>query len=62
MIREDVLNNAFKWFEVHNISAFIDDNTIYIDYGTFEFQLSSAEVYYRAEEYVRLKTNNLIKH
>lgn len=62
MIREDVLNNAFKWFEIHNISVFIDDGTIYINDGAFEFQISSAEVFYRAEEYVRLKTNNLIKH
>jgi len=62
MITYDILKKANNWFKVHNISAFIDDGTMYIRNGEFEFQLSSAEVYYRAEEYVRLKTNNLIKH
>jgi hypothetical protein len=61
MTREDALGNAFEWFKVHNISVFIENDTMYISDGTFEFQLSSAEVYYRAEEYIRLKTNNLIK-
>lgn len=61
MITKDTLNNANEWFKFHNVPTFIYDGTMYMQAYGFEFQLSSAEVFYRAEEYLRLKENNLIK-
>lgn len=57
----DLLKKATKWFRVHNIDTFINKSKMYIKEGGFEFELSSEEIIYRAEEYVRLKESNLIK-
>lgn len=57
----DILKKANKWFRVHNINTFINKGKMYINEGEFEFELSSEEIMYRAEEYLRLKENNLIK-
>jgi hypothetical protein len=61
MITEDVLNNANNWFKAHNIDTFIKNETLYLNHGDFEFELGSSEIFYRAQECIRLRTNNLIK-
>ena len=57
------LDYANKWFQLHDIKSFIHlkKDTIYIDIGNFELELSKDEIEYRASEYIRLKENNLIK-
>jgi len=57
----EILHKALKWFKVHNIDAFINNGKMYLRADDFEFQLTSEEVEYRAEEYIRLKKNELIK-
>ena len=57
----DILKKANKWFRVHNIDTFINHGKMYINEGGFGFELSSEEIMYRAEEYKRLKRDNLIK-
>mgnify|MGYP007047555708 FL=1 len=57
---DKVLNLAQEWFKIHNIPTLIYNNTIYYNEGSFEFELSKDEIIYRAEEYTRLKKNNLI--
>lgn len=59
------LEYAEKWFQLHDIPTTIDDGSIYVipEGGHFEFQLSTAEVEYRAELYLeselhRVKFNN----
>ncbi len=60
----NTLKHANEWFKLHNIPTYIDkvNGTIYYDDGAFEFELSKDEIIYRAEEYMRLKRNNLIKN
>jgi hypothetical protein len=60
MTKEETALNALNWFRAHNISAFVEDDSVYVEIDGFEFQLSYGEVLYRAEEYVRLKENNLL--
>tara|TARA_R110000823_G_C15649151_1_gene470784 strand:- start:114 stop:293 length:180 start_codon:yes stop_codon:yes gene_type:complete len=43
------LDYAEKWFQLHNITYFIDDGSIYLQIGGIEFQISTAEANYRAE-------------
>lgn len=54
------IDEAQEWFKVHNINTFVNDSNTYIEVGDFEFKLCNYEVRYRAEEYKRLKENNLI--
>ena len=52
---------ANKWFALHDIPSFVDDeSSLYITVGGFEIQVSTSEVLYRAEEYRRLRDDNLI--
>ena len=50
------LEYADKWFQLHDITSFIHPkkDTIYIDIGNFELELSKDEIEYRASEYIRL--------
>ena len=59
---KDNLINAEKWFKLHNISSFTQKNNLYIKIESFELELSEDEIRYRANEYKRLKKNNLIKN
>ena len=53
---------AEKWFKLHDIPTTIDDGSIYvITDGHFEFQLSTAEVEYRAELYLESELQKLKK-
>ena len=52
---KDNLINAEKWFKLHNISSFIQKNTLYINIEHFELELSKEEIIYRGNEYKRLK-------
>ena len=64
-MEKKTLEYADKWFKLHDIPSFLqepDKDTIYIDIGNFELELSQEEIEYRASEYLRLKENNLIKH
>lgn len=46
---KNTLKHALKWFEIHDINAFQDDGSIYINIdGHFELQISNAEIEYRA--------------
>ncbi len=58
----NVLSFAQEWFKIHNIPTLIYNNTIYYNQGSFELELSKDEIIYRAEEYIRLKRNNLINN
>jgi len=57
----NVLSYAQEWFKIHEMPTLIYNNTIYYNEGSFELELSKDEIIYRAEEYLRLKRNNLIK-
>ena len=57
----NVLSYAQEWFKIHDMPTLIYNNTIYYNEGSFELELSKDEIIYRAEEYLRLKRNNLIK-
>lgn len=61
MITYDILKQANKWFYLHNINVLISNGKMYINEGRFEFELSSDEIVHRAEEYKRLKQDNLTK-
>ena len=65
-MEKEILINADKWFKLHDIKTFINKGSkiwkLYIDIGNFELELSQDEIEYRANEYIRLKENNLIKH
>ena len=55
-MEKEILINADKWFQLHDITSFIHlkKDTIYIDIGNFELELSKDEIEYRASEYIRL--------
>ena len=61
MTKEETALNALEWFKVHNIAAFAEDGEVFVEIDGFEFELSDFEASYRADEYLRLKENNLIK-
>ena len=58
------LKNANEWFKIHDIPTSIlmgkKGHSLYIDIGNFELQLAEEEIQYRANEYIRLKENNLL--
>ena len=58
------LKNANEWFKIHDIPTSIlvgkKGQSLYINIGNFELQLAKEEIQYRANEYIRLKENNLI--
>ena len=58
-MKKEILINANKWFELHNIRSFIHpkNNTIYIDIGNFELELSKDEILYRSLLYNNYKIN-----
>ena len=43
---------ALKWFDASEIPAYCDDGAIYVQFGDYDVQISSAEVSYRAELFV----------
>ena len=57
IMEKKTLEYADKWFKLHDIISFIHPkkDTIYIDIGNFELELSKDEIKYRASEYLRLK-------
>jgi|TARA_R100000482_G_C5123651_1_gene147303 hypothetical protein len=56
-MEKEILINADKWCQLHDIISFIHPkkNTIYIDIGNFELELSKDEIKYRAELYSKYK-------
>ena len=46
------LQYAEKWFQLQNIPTIIIDNSIYLETGHFELELSEEEISYRAECYL----------
>ena len=46
------LQYATKWFQLQNIPTIIIDNSIYLETGHFELELSEEEISYRAECYL----------
>tara|TARA_R100001463_G_scaffold96803_1_gene151243 strand:- start:293 stop:520 length:228 start_codon:yes stop_codon:yes gene_type:complete len=48
---KQAIDYCLKWFELHEINAFEDDKSVYIEAYNFELELSSAEVFYRADLY-----------
>ena len=55
-MEKKTLEYADKWFQLHDITSFIHPkkDTIYVDFGNFEFELSKDEIKYRAELYLNL--------
>ena len=57
-IKEDIKNTsnrlkfANEWFKLQNINTFIFKNSLYIDLGNFELELSFEEQKYRAVLYL----------
>lgn len=45
------IDYCIKWFELHDINAFEDDKSVYIEAYNFELQISPSEVSYRADLY-----------
>ena len=60
-LTNNTLKQAKEWFKIHDMPTLIYNNTIYYNEGSFELELSKDEIIYRAKEYTKLKTNNLIK-
>tara|TARA_A100001201_G_scaffold84993_2_gene75233 strand:+ start:3772 stop:3984 length:213 start_codon:yes stop_codon:yes gene_type:complete len=60
-LSRQTLENAQKWYKVHDIPVYYFNAKLYYNTGDFELELSKDEVIYRAKEYTRLKNNNLIK-
>ena len=54
------LEQAEKWFKLHDIECFIDDTSVYVDAG-FDVcvQISTAEMEYRAELYSNLQPEEI---
>ena len=46
------LQYATKWFQLQNIPTIIIDNSIYLETGHFELELSEEEISFRAECYL----------
>ena len=46
------LHYATKWFQLQNIPTIIIENSIYLETGHFELELSEEEISYRAECYL----------
>ena len=58
----DILKKADKWFALHDINTFIQNDKMYIDIGEFELELSKDEVEYRERLYDKfIKQKNKIK-
>ena len=56
MKTEDLID-AEKWLGLHEYATtIVDGSSLYIDLYDFEFELSSSEIYYRAELYRELKS------
>lgn len=53
------LEYAKKWFDLNNVQTFIDDSSLYITIDTFDIQLSTAEVNYRAELFLESELQGL---
>jgi hypothetical protein len=51
-IMQTKLQYATKWFQLQNIPTIIIDNSIYLETGHFELELSEEEISYRAECYL----------
>ena len=47
----DILKKADKWFALHDIDTFIQNDKMYINIGEFELELSKDEVEYRERLY-----------
>ena len=65
-LTNNTLKHAQEWFKIHQIKTYIYSNkegnsSLYFIDGAFEFELSKEEILFRAKEYIRLKTHNLIK-
>ena len=54
-MEKKTLKYADEWFKLHDIPSFIHPkkDTIYIDIGNFELELSKDEIKYRAELYLK---------
>ena len=46
------LQYATKWFQLQDIPTIIIDNSIYLETGHFELELSEEEISFRAECYL----------
>ena len=58
-MKDNKLDYAQKWFQLHNVPTFIHDNSIYLSDGHFEFELSEEEINYRAECYLNSEIQSL---
>tara|TARA_R100001480_G_C4621350_1_gene166443 strand:+ start:243 stop:470 length:228 start_codon:yes stop_codon:yes gene_type:complete len=48
---EQAIYNCLRWFKLHDINAFECNESVYIEAYNFDLQISTAEVFYRAELY-----------
>ena len=65
-LTNNTLKHAQECFKIPQIKTYIysnkeENSSLYFIDGAFEFELSKEEILFRAKEYIRLKTHNLIK-
>ena len=53
-MEKKTLEYADKWFQLQDMRTIKNEDTIYIDMGNFELELSKEEIQYRAELYLEL--------
>lgn len=54
-MKQETILNCNKWFKIHNINTFVHKNSIYLNLGNFEVELSEKEIEYRSKLYNSLK-------
>jgi len=52
---------ADRWFWLHNIPTTFLGEVVWLDFGEFEIEVAESDVEYRANEFLRLLENDLIK-
>jgi S-adenosylhomocysteine hydrolase len=58
-MKKETLQQANEIFKRYDINTFIKDNTIFINLGNIELELSKEEIKARAKQYINL--NNKIE-
>ena len=54
-MEKKTLQQANKLFSLYQINTFVKDNTIFINFGDIELEISKKEIKERAKQYINLK-------
>ena len=55
-MKEETLKQANKLFALYQINTYIKDNTIFLNLGNIEIEISKEEIKDRARQYNKLNT------